>query len=138
MSAQTASIHVIDDFGRRVSFLINVGDEKGKLLDNAVERTQPRRLLELGTYCGYSALRMGRVMARDARADSLELHAANAEIARGILTHAGVDDRVTVLVGTLGETIRTLTRENGFTQGSLDLVFIDHDKNASLPDLELI
>jgi predicted O-methyltransferase YrrM len=132
------AIRVIDDFGRRVSFLINVGDEKGKLLDNAVERTQPRRLLELGTYCGYSALRMARVMPRDARLYSLELHAANAEIARGILTHAGVDDRVTVLVGTLGETIRTLTRENGFTQGSLDLVFIDHDKNAYLPDLELI
>jgi catechol O-methyltransferase len=132
------AIRVIDDFGRRVSFLINVGDEKGKLLDNAVERTQPRRLLELGTYCGYSALRMARVMPRDARLYSLELHAANAEIARGVLTHAGVDDRVTVLVGTLGETIRTLTRENGFTQGSLDLVFIDHDKNAYLPDLELI
>jgi hypothetical protein len=49
------AIRVIDHFCRQVSYLINVGDEKGKILDSAVERTQPRRLLELGTYCGYSA-----------------------------------------------------------------------------------
>ena len=42
------AIRVIDHFCRHVSYLINVGDEKGKILDNAVERTQPRRLLELG------------------------------------------------------------------------------------------
>jgi catechol O-methyltransferase len=113
---------------------------KGKILDSAVERSQPHRLLELGSYRGDSALRMARVMPLEARLYSVELNAANAEIARGILTYAGVDDRVTV-VGTLGdggETIRTLKRENGFTQGSLDLVFIDHDKNDYLPDLELI
>jgi catechol O-methyltransferase len=135
------AIRVIDHFCRHISFLVNIGDEKGKILDSAVERTQPRRLLELGTYCGYSALRMARAMPREARLYSLEFNTANAVIARRILAHAGVDDRVTVLVGTLGdggETIRTLRREYNFTPGSLDLVFIDHDKNAYLSDLELI
>jgi catechol O-methyltransferase len=135
------AIRVIDHFCRHVSYLINVGDEKGKILDNAVGRTQPRRLLELGTYCGYSALRMARAMPREARLYSVEFNTANAVIARRILAHAGVDDRVTVLVGTLGdggETIRTLGRECSFTPGSLDLVFLDHDKNAYLSDLELI
>jgi catechol O-methyltransferase len=135
------AIRVIDHFSRNVSFLINVGDKKGKILDKAVERTQPHRLLELGTYCGYSALRMARVMPGEARLYSLELNTENAEIARRILAHAGVDDRVTVIVGTLGdggETIRTLRREYNFAPGSLDLVFIDHDKKAYLPDLELI
>jgi len=135
------AIRVIDHFCRHVSFLINVGDEKGKILDKAVERTQPRLLLELGTYCGYSALRMARVMPREARLYSVEFNTANAGIARRILAHAGVDDRVTVLVGTLGdggETIRALRRECNFTPGSLDLVFLDHDKKAYLSDLELI
>ena len=135
------AIRVIDHFCRHVSFLINVGDEKGKILDKAVERTQPRLLLELGTYCGYSALRMARVMPREARLYSVEFNTANAVIARRILAHAGVDDRVTVLVGTLGdggETIRTLRRQCNFTPGSLDLVFLDHDKKAYLSDLELI
>lgn len=135
------AIRVIDHFGRHVSFLINVGDEKGKILDRAVERTQPRLLLELGTYCGYSALRMALVMPREARLYSVEFNTANAEIARRILAHAGVDDKVTVIVGTLGdggETIRTLKREHNFVPGSLDLVFLDHDKKAYLSDLELI
>jgi catechol O-methyltransferase len=135
------AIRVIDHFGRHVSFLINVGDEKGKILDRAVERTQPRLLLELGTYCGYSALRMALVMPREARLYSVEFNTANAEIARRILAHAGVDAKVTVIVGTLGdggETIRTLKREHNFVPGSLDLVFLDHDKKAYLSDLELI
>jgi predicted O-methyltransferase YrrM len=131
-------IRVIDHFARHVSFLINVGAEKGKILDNAVERTQPRRLLELGTYCGYSALRMARVMPREARLYSVEFNTANAEIARRILAHAGVEDRVSVIVGTLGdggETIRTLRPEHNFVTGSLDLVFLDHDRKAYLSDL---
>ena len=135
------AIRVIDHFGRHVSFLINVGDEKGRILDRAVERTQPRRLLELGTYCGYSALRMARAMPREARLYSVEFSTANAEIARRILAHAGVEDRVTVIVGALGdggETIRTLKREHNFVPESLDLIFMDHDKKAYLSDLELI
>jgi catechol O-methyltransferase len=84
---------------------------------------------------------MARVMPRGARLYSVEFNTANAEIARRILAHAGVEDRVTVIVGTLGDggdTIRTLRREHNFVPGSLDLVFMDHDKNAYLPDLELI
>lgn len=52
------AIRVIDEFCYRHSSMMNVGDEKGEILDRAVRRAQPRRLLELGTYCGYSALRM--------------------------------------------------------------------------------
>src|ERR687891_104904 len=55
-------IRVIDDFCLNRSVMINVGDEKGEILDRAVRRAAPRLLLELGTYCGYSALRMARVM----------------------------------------------------------------------------
>ena len=52
------AIRAIDEFGYRESILMNVGDEKGEILDRAVRRARPRRLLELGAYCGYSALRM--------------------------------------------------------------------------------
>ena len=44
----------------RSRILINVGDEKGELLDAAVRRADPGLALELGTYCGYSALRIAR------------------------------------------------------------------------------
>jgi catechol O-methyltransferase len=135
------AIRVIDQFSRQHSYLINVGDEKGQILDGAVDRVRPRRLLELGTYCGYSALRTARRMSPGAHLYSVEFSPANADIARRILGHAGVDDRVTVVVGTLGDGGRTLSRlrdEHGLAEGSLDFVFLDHDKDAYLPDLQRI
>ena len=133
------AIRVIDDFCYRRAIMMNVGDEKGALLDHAIERAQPQRLLELGTYCGYSALRTARVMPAEAHLTSIEFSAANADIARRIWGHAGVADRITVVVGSLGdggETIARLEAEHGFAPGSLDFAFIDHDKAAYLPDLE--
>jgi len=135
------AIRIVDSFCRHNSFLINVGDEKGTILDEAVRRVRPRRLLELGTYCGYSALRMARVMPPDAQLYSVEFNPGNAAIARRSLAHAGVANRVTVVVGTLGDggaTLRRLRDEYGFVEGSLDLVFLDHDKHAYVPDLQRI
>ena len=92
----------IDQFAYEKSFLINVGDEKGELLDAAVRRANPALVLELGTYCGYGSLRIARA-APSAKVFSVELSAANAEIAQRIWDHAGVDDRVTCVVGTIGD-----------------------------------
>lgn len=132
-------IATIDRFAYEKSFLINVGDEKGELLDAAVRRADPKLALELGTYCGYSALRIARV-APDAKVFSVELAAANAENARRIWAHAGVGDRVTCVVGTIGDGGRTLDAlaNSGFTTGGLDFLFIDHDKSAYLSDLQSI
>lgn len=134
-------IRVIDEFCMTRSVMINVGDEKGEILDRAVRRASPQLLLELGTYCGYSALRMARVMPAGARLCSLEFSPANAEIARRIWGHAGIGDQLTVVEGTLGDggkTIERLATEHGLGTGKLDFVFIDHDKAVYLPDLELI
>jgi catechol O-methyltransferase len=127
----------IDRFAYEKSMLINVGDEKGALLDAAVGRADPRLVLELGTYCGYSVLRIAR-SAPAAKVFSVELAAANADIARRIWAHAGVDDRVTCVVGTIGDdgkTLDALRTDHGFTQGDLDFMFIDHDKDAYVSDL---
>jgi catechol O-methyltransferase len=134
-------IRAIDEYCYKRSFMVNVGDEKGAILDEAVRRALPSQLLELGTYCGYSALRTCRAMPDGARLVSIEFNPANAVIARRIWEHAGVSDRVSVLVGTLadgGRTIATLEAKHGFAAGSLDFVFIDHDKSAYVSDLELI
>jgi catechol O-methyltransferase len=134
------AIRAVDEFCHTRKFMINIGDEKGEILDAAVRRARPRLILELGTYCGYSALRMARAMP-SARVCSVEFSPANAVIARGIWHHAGVADRVTAIVGTLGDggtTLQTLRDDHGVGPGALDLVFLDHDKNAYLPDLERI
>jgi catechol O-methyltransferase len=134
-------IRVIDEFCVTDSVMMNVGDEKGEILDDAVKRASPSLLLELGTYCGYSALRMARVMPADARLCSIEFNPANAEIAGRIWAHAGVGDRITVVLGTLGDggaTMDRLRSEFGFAREAVDFVFLDHDKNAYLPDLQRI
>ncbi|MFE3989890.1 O-methyltransferase [Nocardia tengchongensis] len=131
----------IDTFARTRSNLVNVGDEKGLLLDAAVRKADPTLLLELGTYIGYSAVRTGRTMPEGARLVSVEFSAANAEVARDIIAHAGLADRVTVVVGTIGdggETLRLLAEEHGITEGTVDFVFVDHDKSAYLADLKHI
>ncbi|TSE01663.1 O-methyltransferase [Skermania sp. ID1734] len=134
-------IEAIDRFAREKTFLMNVGDEKGLILDAAVRQAQPSTLLELGTYCGYSSLRTARAMPADARLICIEASPANAEIARAVQRHAGVADRVSVVAGMIGDngvTVRRLTDEYGITAGSLDFVFIDHAKQAYLPDLRTI
>jgi predicted O-methyltransferase YrrM len=135
------AIRVIDEFCYHRSVMMNVGDEKGEILDGAVQRALPRRILELGTYCGYSALRIARVMPADAALYSVEFSQANADIARRIWEHADVASRLTVVVGSLGDggaTLACLEAEHGFKAGNLDFVFVDHDKAAYLPDLERI
>jgi catechol O-methyltransferase len=130
----------IDRFAYEKSMLINVGDEKGALLDAAVQRANPKLALELGTYCGYGALRMARA-APTAKVYSVELAEANAVNARQIWAHAGVADRVTCVVGTIddgGRTLDALANEHGFSTGALDFMFVDHDKNAYLSDLQSI
>jgi catechol O-methyltransferase len=136
-----AAIRAVDEFAYEQSFLINVGDEKGEILDAAIGRAAPRLLLELGTYCGYSALRTARAMPAGAHMLSIEFVPANAAIARRILDHAGVGDRVTVVEGSLGDdgaTIAALERDHGMAKDGLDFVFIDHAKELYLPDLQRI
>src|ERR1700761_8154678 len=130
----------IDKFAYEESILINIGDEKGPILDAAVRRANPALVLELGTYCGYSALRIARA-APNAKVYSVELAEANAANARRIWAHAGVADRVTCVVGTIGDggrTVDVLANEHGFGSGTLDFVFLDHDKDAYLDDLKSI
>jgi catechol O-methyltransferase len=129
----------IDTFAYERSFLINIGDEKGKLLDAAVQRADPTLALELGTYVGYGSLRIARA-APNAEVYSVELAEANADIARRIWAQAGVDDRLTCVVGTIGDGGGTLDAlaGQGFEAGKLDFLFIDHDKAAYLDDLQSI
>ncbi|MVU78483.1 O-methyltransferase [Nocardia sp. ET3-3] len=136
-----SALAAFDDFARNHSLLVNIGDEKGLILDAALRKTTPKLLLELGGYCGYSAIRTARLLDADARLISVEMNPDNAEIARTLLAHAGLADRVSVVVGTIGdggETLKRLATAHGFAPGTLDFLFIDHDKSAYLPDLKTI
>jgi catechol O-methyltransferase len=132
-----AAIDAIDNFAYDKSILMNVGDEKGQLLDAAVKRANPKLAMELGAYCGYSGLRIARA-APGAKVFSIEKSAANASVARRVSAHAGLADRITCVNGTLddGTTLEVLAKDYGFTEGCLDFVFLDHWKDVYLADLQ--
>lgn len=122
----------LDRFGREQSFLMNVGDRKGEILDAELRRARPARVLEIGAFCGYSAVRIARLLREwDGSLRSIEASRAHAEVARETVALAGLADRVEVIHGKAEDVIPTLA-------GPFDLVFLDHWKDLYLPDLRRI
>jgi len=109
---------------------IGVPALQGKLLHLLARATGARRILELGTLAGGSAIWLARALPPDGRLTTLELDGAYAALARENLARAGVADRVDVLVGPALETLRTL-------DPPFDLLFLDADKATMAEQLEL-
>jgi caffeoyl-CoA O-methyltransferase len=97
------------------------GVVEGRLLEFLVFARRPQRVLELGTYSGYSSLAMALVLPPGGHIDTCEVEEAHAEVARRYLDEASVGDRVTIHVGPALETIERLG-------GEFDFIFIDADK----------
>jgi catechol O-methyltransferase len=120
----------LDRFGREHAFLMNVGDRKGEILDAEVRSKRPARALEIGAFCGYSAVRIARLLREwDGRLVSLEASATNAAVARATVELAGLSAYVEVRHAKAEEAIPSLG-------APFDLVFIDHWKDLYLPDLK--
>ncbi|KAK9807497.1 hypothetical protein WJX72_000971 [[Myrmecia] bisecta] len=132
-----AVVAAIDEFAYNKSWMMNVGDVKGAIVDKAILDCNPKVLLELGTYCGYSATRFASLLkTAGAKLYTVDKSEYNAQIARRVLSHAGLlDTKVDSIVGILGTSIQAL-RERGVT--TFDFVFLDHWKEAYLPDLKLL
>ncbi|MBK1721258.1 O-methyltransferase [Thiocystis violacea] len=119
----------LDRFAREQRFMMNLGDDKGRVLDALVAQLPLNaHVLELGTYCGYSAVRMARLLRGGGQVVSIEANRRHARIAQAICQFAGVEDQVRILVGESGTIIPTLT-------GPFDLVLMDHNKDEYLVDL---
>lgn len=102
---------------------IAVSPVQGKLLNLLARMVGARRILEVGTLGGYSALWLARALPPQGRLVTLELDPHHAEVARANLERAGVADRVEVVVGPAIESLRGLPGDQPF-----DVVFIDADK----------
>jgi caffeoyl-CoA O-methyltransferase len=96
---------------------------EGRFLETLVFAAAARRVLELGTYSGYSALSMAAALPEDGKVVSCELDPERAEFARRHIEAAGYADRIELRVGPALETLERL-------QGPFDLIFIDADKTG--------
>ena len=111
------------------------GTIEGRFLELLVFATGARRVLEIGTYSGYSALSMAAGLPPDGRIDTCEIDERHAEVARRYIAQSPYAQHITVHLGPALETIERL-------EGTFDLVFIDADKEnyrnyyeATLPRL---
>jgi caffeoyl-CoA O-methyltransferase len=97
------------------------GTVEGRLLEMLVWVSSARRVLELGTYSGYSALSMAAALPSGGHIDTCEIEERHAEVARRYIGQSPYADRITVHLGPALETIDRL-------EGEFDFVFIDADK----------
>jgi caffeoyl-CoA O-methyltransferase len=98
-----------------------VGRIEGNFLALLVRTLRARRVLELGTFTGYSSIAMARALPADGRLITCDVKEETTEIARRYAQEAGVVDRIDYRLGPALETV-------GGLDGEFDLVFIDADK----------
>jgi caffeoyl-CoA O-methyltransferase len=98
-----------------------VGRLEGQFLRVLVRSLRARRILELGTFTGYSSISMALALPADGRVITCDVNEETNAIARRYAQEAGVADRIDHRLGPALETIAQL-------DGPFDLVFIDADK----------
>ena len=101
------------------------GTIEGRFLELLVYGLQAKRVLELGTYSGYSSLSMAAGLPEGGHIDTCEVDEKHAEVARRYIAQSPYADRITVHLGPALETIEQL-------EGEFDFVFIDADKENYL------
>jgi predicted O-methyltransferase YrrM len=101
---------------------IAISADEGRLLQVLLTAIGARRVLEVGTLGGYSAICMARALPPDSRLTTIEIEPAHAEFARRYVARAGLTERVEVKVGRALEVLPSLDGER------FDAMFLDADK----------
>jgi predicted O-methyltransferase YrrM len=104
--------------------LIQVSPELGKLLHILVKMVNAKRVLEIGTLAGYSAIWMARALEPGAKLTTLEISKEHAEFARSNFKKAGLEDRIELIFGNAMESLDKLSGEK------FDFCFLDADKTG--------
>jgi caffeoyl-CoA O-methyltransferase len=97
------------------------GTIEGRFLELLVFASGARRVLELGTFTGYSALSMAAALPDGGRIDTCDIEPRHVEVARRYIAQSPHGSKITIHLGPALDTIARL-------EGEFDLVFIDADK----------
>jgi predicted O-methyltransferase YrrM len=112
---------------------INVSPSGGQLLHLLALTIGARRVLEIGTLGGYSAIWLARALPADGRLITLEIDAHHAAVARRNLAAAELEDKVEVRVG---PALAALAAMQQASEAPFDLLFIDANKDEYVAYLE--
>jgi predicted O-methyltransferase YrrM len=112
--------------------LMQIGLDQGHLMAFLVKTLGARRILELGTYTGYSALAMALALPPDGRLITCDVNEVWPAVGQPFWAEAGVQGKIELRLGPALETLRQLEAEAETGAGDhfshFDLVFIDADK----------
>ncbi|HBG87795.1 MAG TPA: methyltransferase [Marinilabiliaceae bacterium] len=97
------------------------GHIQGSLLKMLCQMIQPEKIVELGTFTGYSAICMANGTAPETHIHTIELNDELEAIIRKFICKAGLEKRITLHIGNALDIIPKI-------EGPFDLVFIDGDK----------
>ncbi len=104
---------------------IAVAPAQGRLLEVLARAIGARRILEIGTLAGYSAIWMARALPADGELVTLEFEPARAQLARDNIAHARIAAGVKVIAG---PALDSLSQLRAAATPPFDLIFIDADK----------
>ncbi|MCS7123262.1 MAG: class I SAM-dependent methyltransferase [Candidatus Aenigmarchaeota archaeon] len=108
--------------------LPSLGEEKAKILKNLVKEFKPKRILEIGTLYGYSAIVMALAYEKT-NIVTIEINKKTAETAKKYIKKAGLSKRIKVVVGDALKVIDEL-------KSKFDMLFIDAIKEEYLDYLK--
>lgn len=122
-------LKAMDNFAKNRRFLMNIGDIKGSLLTNQLKKIgSDVTILELGCFCGYSAILMAKNLTKFGKVVSIEVNKTYARNALEIIKYSGLKDKIILIEGSSEKIIGTLRYR-------FDFVLLDHWKNLYKRDL---
>lgn len=107
------------------------GHLQGRFLAMIAHLIRPRRILEIGTYTGYSALCLAEGLTDDGRLITIDHNEELEDFARSYWRQSPLNDKIDLRVGPAADIIPTLNE-------TFDLVFIDADKRSNALYVDLI
>ena len=110
---------------------MQVGQLEGMFLKVLARSIGARRIVEVGTYTGYSGLMLASALPEDGELVTCDISEHHAAIARRFFDRSPHGDRITMAVGPAAETLKNL-------KGTFDMAFIDADKGGYITYFELI
>ena len=107
------------------------GHLQGKFLEMASMMIRPHRILEIGTFTGYSALCLAKGLTETGILHTIELRGDDAATARGFFNKSAYKEKITLHTGDAKEIVSKLDE-------TFDLVFIDADKSGYIEYFNLV
>ena len=115
------------------------GHIQGRVLSMLSQMIQPKRILELGTFTGYSALCLAEGLTEDGKLITIEHNDEMEDAIRRNLSLSPLGEKIELVIGDAKEELRRLgERREAKGTGLFDLVFIDADKKEYCDYLDLV